>query len=196
MGVLITILSLFAIGIGGFYIVCHIVKLWTGCNTSEAISKLHNFINGKALYTFNNDIGFANAVWDNVKNIIGDSRFNQLLKLSQTAITTPLLSFGENSGLPYIAVSLYYSNDNEKQVIENILSNLVVTYLKMYGYGELILTDWKIRYDLNMPFLEIRYARTTEEQRILNFVLQSSQEQIISRNSDVVDDTEVDNLNE
>lgn len=194
MNIFLIVIGLISIFIGGFYVACYVIKLWTGCDDSEAVVKLHNFINGKVRYSFANDIGFANDVWENIKNIIGEKRFQQLVNLSNTAINTPLLSFGENSGLPYIAISLYYEDENEKQVIGNVLSNLVVRYLKIYGYDLRILVEWKVRYDLNMPFIEIRYARTMDEQRILNIGLQNNRKSIIGRNSAIIDDTEDEDL--
>jgi hypothetical protein len=194
MEVLLVIFSVLVVGIGGFYTVCHIIKLWTGCNDIEAVAKLHNIMNGKVQYQFCNDMGFANEVWKNVRNVIGDKRYQQLVNLSNTAITTQLLSFGENSGLPYIAISMYYADENEKQVLENVLTNLVRCYLQMCGYDTQILVDWKVRYDINMPFLEIRYARTPDEKRILTIGLQNNRQIVMTRNSAVIDDTEDEDL--
>lgn len=193
---IIIILLLFILAIFSYYAVCHIIKLWTGCNDLEAVVKIHNFINGNAVYSFENDFGFENAVCENIRNIIGDKRYDQLIKLSQTAISTPLLSFGYYSGLPYIAISMYYEDDNEKQVLENILTNLVRSYLRIYGYGTNILVDWKIRPDLKMPYLLIRYACTKEEKRIIEMTLQTSIKSIIDTNTDITDDTESDDLND
>lgn len=86
MEVLLVLFSVLIVGIGGFYTVCHIIKLWTGCNYNEAVSKLHNIMNGKVQYQFCNDMGFANEVWKNVRNIIGDKRYQQLVYISNTAI--------------------------------------------------------------------------------------------------------------
>lgn len=194
MQIIFLIIGFLILGVGGYYVACHIIKLWFGCNDNEASMKLHNFLNGKIQYQFYNDIGFANDVWGNVKNIIGDKRFEQLVKLSNTAISTPLLSFGENGGLPSIAVSLYYQDANEKLVLENIITNLVKYYLKIYGYNEEILVDWKVRYDLNMPFLQIRYARTQEEKRLLDIGIRNNQQVIVSKNCVITDDTETEEL--
>lgn len=194
MSALLFMIGALLICIGGFYATCQVIKLWTGCNSNEAVAKLHNFMNGKVQYTFFNDMGFANDMWENVKKVIGEKRFQQLVNLSNTAINTPLLSFGENSGLPYIAVSLYYEDENEKQVVENVLSNLVVRYLRIYGYETQLLVNWKERYDLNMPFLEIRYARTRDEKRILAIGLQNNRQSIITRNNAIIDDTEIEDL--
>lgn len=196
MNTVFTLIIIFILIILAYYGVVHIIKLWTGCDEEEAVAKLHNLINGKAVYSFENDFGFENAVSENIRNIIGEKRYNQLIKLSKTAISTPLLSYGYYSGLPYIAISLYYEDDNEKQVLENILTNLVYSYLRIYGYNTNILVDWKIRPDLKMPYLLIRYARTKEEQRIIEVTLQNGVKSIIDTNTDVTDDTEDDDLND
>ncbi len=97
--------------IAAYYAVIHIIKLWAGCDINEAATKLHNAINGKAHYTFQNDCGFEQAVDETVKSVIGDKRYNQLIKLNSTPIITPLLSFGYFSGLPYVAVMLTRTNN-------------------------------------------------------------------------------------
>ncbi|QUI21567.1 hypothetical protein HZI73_04340 [Vallitalea pronyensis] len=145
-------------------------------------------------YSFSNDVGFDNDVWENVKNIVGEKRFKQLINLSKTAINTPLLCFGVNSGLPYIAISVYYEDEHEKRVLENVLSNLVRGYLKIYGFNTHILVNWKTRHDLRMPYLLIRYARIREEKRILDIGLENDRERIITRNKVVKDHTEAEDL--
>lgn len=194
MTIILFLLGLIIIGIGGFYVAYHLIKIWTGCNSNEAVTRLHNILNGKVQYNFSNDIGFENDVSINVRNVIGDKRYQQLMNIANTAISTPLLSFGENSGLPYIAISMYYSDENEKQILENVLTNLVRNYLKIYGFDLQMLVDWKMRYDLNMPILETRYARNNEEKRILEIGLQNNRQIEIMRNTVVTDDTEADEL--
>lgn len=179
-----------------YYLVIHIIKQWTGCDNAEAEQKLHNFLNGKKLYSFNNDVGFQNDVWYNIHNIIGDKRFEQLCRLSQTTIDFPLLMFGYNSGLPYIAIAVNYADDSEKQIIESVLTNLVKQYLTIYGYKTRVLTDWKTRYDLNMPCLEIRYATNKEEGRIMDIVFRNEQRNIIYQNSEITDDEDENDLEE
>ena len=131
-----------------------------------------------------------------MKNVIGDKRFEQLLRLSQTSISTQLLYFNFDSGLPYIAISLYCNDENEKQVLQTVLTNLVKKYLNIYGYHDCVLVKWKNRYDLNMPYLEIRYARNSEERRILDINLQNDRKNIIDSNTDLIDDTDNEDLNE
>ena len=194
MQILLFVLTIILVAIGGYYLTCHIIKLWTGCTTQEAVTRLHNFLSGKAHYSFENDIGFANAVWDSVRNIIGVKRFQQLCDLSNTIINPPLLAFGYESGLPYIVISLFYIDDNEKHRLETVLTNLVKDYLRKFGYNEAILVDWKTRYDLNMPYLEIRYARISEEQHILSYSLNCIRQNIITVNNAVIDTEDEEDL--
>lgn len=80
---------------------CYIIKLWTGCNTDEAVAKIQNWMNPTVQYQFQNDLSFANAVWDNVRNVIGNGRFKRLERLSNTAITIPLLFFGMDTSITF-----------------------------------------------------------------------------------------------
>lgn len=194
---LLFILMLAFVGsIALFYLVIHIIKQWTGCDNAEAEQKLHNFFNGKTHYLFNNDEGFKNEVWNNIQSIIGEKRFEQLCRLSHTTIDIPLLMFGYNSGLPYIAIVVNYADDSEKRIIESVLNNLVKQYLQIYGYKARVLSDWKTRYDLNMPYLEIRYATNKEENRIMDIVFQNEQRKIIYQNSEITDDEDENDLEE
>lgn len=196
MSVFITIILLVAVFIGGYYLVIHIIKMWTGCDNNEATTKLHNFVNGKAQYKLDNDSTFSNEIWNNVRNIIGEKRFNQLVNLSNTMIGAPLLYFNDSVKIPSINISLYFVDENEKQVLENILVNIVKKYLRMYGYSTDVFAQWLIRYDLNMPYIQINYARTAEEKETLRVCLHSYQKSILEQNRDLQDDTEDVDLND
>lgn len=195
MSVFLTIILLVAVFIGGYYLAIHIIKIWTGCDNNEATTKLHNFVNGKAQYKLYNDSTFSNEIWNNVRNIIGEKRFNQLVNLSNTMIGAPLLYFNDSVKIPSINVSLYFVDENEKQTLENILVNIVKKYLRMYGYSTDVFVQWLIRYDLNMPYIQINYARTAEEKEALRVCLHSYQKSILEQNSDLQDDTEDGVLN-
>lgn len=194
LNLMLILIIAFVASIVLFYLVIHIIKQWTGCDNTEAEQKLHNFFNGKTLYSFNNDNGFIIDVENNIRGVIGDKRFEQLCRLSQTAISAPLLAFGNNSGLPYIAITVNYADDCEKRIIESVLTNLVERYLQIYGYQTRVLTDWKTRYDLNMPYLEIRYATNKEENRIMDIVFRNEQRNIIDQNGIITDDEDENDL--
>lgn len=178
-----------------YYGVIKIIRIWTGCSSSEAVMRLQKFVNGIPNYRFEEDAGLQNEIWENVKKIIGDKRYQQLVALSTTAISTPLFFAGVEGILPFVAVSLYYQDFNEKQILENLIVNCVKKYLQFYGYNTAVLVVWKERYDLNMPILQIRYARNEEERKILAIGMRNQQQIISMQNSVVTDDIEVD-LNE
>lgn len=184
----------FGLCVAAYHAALKIISLWTGCNKQEAAKKLHSLWNKEIAVSFNTDTGFIETVWTNVRSIIGEKRYEELVRLSNTAITTPLLYFGFGSGLPYIAISLYYKDENEKNIIENVISNIVVNHLRIYGYDTSIKTFWKTRDDLQMPYLQIFYARNQEEERIFQIHLQSEKKRIIAQNNPLIDDTENEDL--
>lgn len=194
MEIIILFIGILFVGVGGFYAITFIIKLWTGCDNTEAVTKLNNFMHGKIQYSFHNDVGFVEEVWENVRNIIGRKRFEQLEMLSKTEIKRPLIFFGEKSGLPFILVSTPCQDEHEKRVLENVISNLVISYLKIYGLNKQILVNWKVRDDLDMPYLLVRYARTREEKRKLDILLHNKRQKIVARNKSITDDTETEDL--
>lgn len=196
MELILLALGILIILICGYYASIHIIKLWTGCDNDEAASKIHSLINGKVQNGFDSDLSFFNEVWENVKNIIGERRFEELIMLSNTEINTPLLAFGSDSGLPCISVSTYYVDENEKKRLENVFRNIVRKYLHIYGFEPQILINWKTRYDLQMPYINIMYARSKSEKHIMDMLLKSTRKRIISRNAEVHDETEKERLHE
>lgn len=187
--------AILILGAGSFYTACFIVKLWTGCTMEQAGRKIHNRINGKVVYSFPTDAGFAEEVWENIRSIIGEVRFQELWKLSNTKIDRPLLCFGVKRCLPYIAISVYCNDNNEKCVIRNVVKNIVELYLNLYGYGIQTLTNWSFRYDLAMPVLYIYYFRNETEKRTFDKLLEYIQKKTKDKNNDIHDDTEGDDLN-
>ena len=74
--------------------------------------------------------------------------------------------------------------------------NVIKQYLLVYKYDISVLAVWKERYDLNMPILQIRYARNGEEKRVLEIAIRNQQQNITTSNSFPKDDTEDDDLDE
>lgn len=196
MDIILIIICIFIVGISVYYGLRYIIQLWTGCSVSEASLKIQNFINGTPICSLETDINFQNEVWENLRNIIGEKRYNQLVKLSKTAISTPLLFFRENGGIPCFSLSVFCYDDNEQKTIETVVTNITLKYLHLYGYSENIIVNWKKRYDLNMSILEIQYARSEKEQQLLNVILQHHRNAIIANNIDVFDDEDDEELNE
>lgn len=185
-----------AIVIGAYYLVIHFIKLWTGCDNDEANAKLHNFFNGTANCTIENDSALFTEISDNIQNIIGEKRFQQLVNLSNTMLSTPLLFFDNNGKIPRIIITVNCADENEKIILENILCNVFRKYLAVYGFGTEIISEWHIRSDLKMPYLQIGYAKNKEQKSALKLYMQHEQNTYIRTNSDISDDTETDDLNE
>lgn len=192
---LLFIIICFVICMLAYYGVIKLIRIWTGCSSNEAVTRLQKFVNGIPNYRLEEDAGLQSEIWENVKKVIGIKRYQQLCALSTTAISTPLFFAGVEGILPFIAVSLYYQDDNEKRILENLIVNVVKKYLQFYGYDTAVLVVWKERYDLNMPILQIRYARNVEERKTLAIGFRNQQQIISMQNSAVTDDTE-DDLNE
>lgn len=65
-----TILFVIAIAVIGFGGACYVVKLWTGCNTDEAIKKIRNFVNGTSETPLYANFDLYSEVWDIIKSTI------------------------------------------------------------------------------------------------------------------------------
>lgn len=196
MELLILLVILFVLAIGGYYGICHIIMLYSGCDFEGAVKKLNNLVNGKAVYTINNDPSFIVTIEDNVRNIIGEKRYAQLIQLSQAAIGAPLLTFGSCDGMSCVNICMYCKDENEKQVLETVLCNVVRTYLHNYGQCEKILAEWRIRDELKMPYLQIKYAVNKSELNALQTELYRNAQKIVMQNSAVTDDTDEEDLDE
>ena len=196
MDLIIALILLFVIVIAGYYGICHLIRLFTGCDFEQAATKLHNYFNGTITYDFTNDNSFVDAVLFNVQNIIGVKQFEQLKRLSNTAIGTPLLTFTVYGGLPTINICTFCDSDTNKQRLETVLTNLVKTYLHTYGYDSTILVEWKMYENLQLPYLQIRYARTKAERQLIASNLMYEQQSIIDKNSTLVDEEDEEDLYE
>ncbi len=190
------IVIIFIVVVALYYGVCHVIRIWTGCDFDEATVKLHNFLNGTATisYCIENDESFVSAIWQAVESIVDNSTFTRLQKLSQTAIGTPLLFFGKYNGLSSINISVFLGNESEKQALMHVVSNVVKTYLHTHGLCSVILAEWKTRNDLNMPYLQICYACNKDERKTLMMVSENEKQIIIRQQAAVIDTDDSEDL--
>ena len=162
LGILLVMVAL----IGLFYALCFILKLYKGCDTEEATEIIRSFFDGTLQKQFENDSGFRTDLCQTIKNIIGDKQYEVLDKLGYTPLSYPMISFNTNGRVPYIAISVIYTDINQQQAIENVVRNLVRDYLRQYRYPENIASNWSEREDIHIPLLIIRYARNKQEEHI------------------------------
>lgn len=132
----------------------------------------------------------VNALEEQVSEIVGDTQYSNLCRLAQSAINEPLISICHRLGMACIKVSVYYANDDEKQRLENLLTNILVVYLRMRHCDTRVFTDWTIRKDLAIPVLRLHFAITKEHQKNLNNAFANRSKKIIAKNTPVIDDTE------
>lgn len=191
---LLLFLGLFFLGLAVFYGACFLRSLWTGCSIEEAATWVQNCVGNKTVYQFENDNSFAEKIWENVQETIGDAKYQKLCNLSKTAITTPLLWFGMEAGIPYIGICVPYKDNAEKLVLENLLVDVVIEYLDSSGYYTEVETAWHLRYDLQIPYIKIKYSRTEREHSLLLKELKRKQIKILLPEQPVTDDEEAEDL--
>ena len=152
--------------------------LWTGSNKEEATKLIQSFILQNPPYHLANDSMVFGEMDNAVRCIVGDSRYEDLCILSQTV---QLITSGVASGLPYISVTVNYSDENEKIRLENILKNIVAKYLTIHDLPAKIRTAWMENQFVKMPVLHIYYAETEEQRKLLNAWMQADSAKIINK---------------
>lgn len=193
MEVIVIILVAIVVAIIGFDGACYVVKLWTGCNTDEAIKKIRNFVNGTSETPLYANFDLYSEVWDIIKTTISKKHYDDMDRLLKTSSAIALYSYGHSSGLPYLAYS-FYCDEGNKLALENLIGNIVKKYLAIFGYDTDILIDWKERYDLQMPILMIRYSTNKEESEIIKNCLAFERNKIVRKHSPLIDDADDDDL--
>lgn len=138
------------------------------------------------------DFYFQTILWENIRNIIGEKKFFELQALSKSCLSKPLLHIFHDGELWHIDISLY-CEESKKPVLQSVLTNLITLKLQNCGYYHVLLTDWKISTD-DIPYIEFRFAYSDKEKNILQRYLNANAQKVIVRNSDIIDDTEEEDL--
>ena len=160
---------------GGYYLLVHIIQLFTGCDKNEAALKIQRFFNGTTQTDITTDVQLWEKIWTAVENIIGEERFKQLEKYSKTLINSkPLLYFEKNSIIPFLSLSVEYKDDNEKKKIESAVCKAFENHLMLYNYPTIINYEWGVRKDDGIPFLKIDYATTKEQENSLKKLMKTN----------------------
>ena len=188
----IIIFLLFAVAavFGGYYLLVHIIQLFTGCNKNEAALKIQRFFNGTTPASIFNDSMLIIDIENTIKCIIGNNRYDQLVQLGNTPLKKPLLFFYTMGIVPYLIISVPYKDDNEKAVIEKSICDVFISYLKMYGNSNRLIVEWSYRNDIKMPYLRLGFSTNAEQKRAIDVYLKNKQETLISNYGDITDDSE------
>lgn len=190
MYLIIFLLLAVAAVFGGYYLLVHIIQLFTGCNKNEATLKIQRFFNGNTPTSIFNDYILISEIENAIKSIIGDVRYEKLIRLAQLPIHKPLLFFHTMGAVPYLIISAPYEDDNEKAVIEKSICDVFISYLKMYGNSNRLIVEWSYRNDIKMPYLRLGFSTNAEQKRAIDVYLKNKQETLISNYGDITDDSE------
>ena len=185
LSVVINLLCIAVVVVIAFFIVRKLVMLWTGSTKEEATKQIQAFVSQKESYHIATDQMLITDLWNAVNDIIGDTRYEEICRLSRTS---QMFETSYASGLPYVAITVAYADENEKMRIEHVLSDIVSKYLSIHGMCNGVLSDWKENGKVKMPTLMIRYAETEEQLKILNAYLHEETTKTIKKNQPLKDD--------
>lgn len=204
---IILVLGVFFIVVGSFVAACFCVGLLTNCDMDTAAEKVRKFLGnlwtwGKERWTEYKDkkanddpaleIKLHSGCEAGIRQLIGEQRYQDHYSIGASDIEPPLIfaRAGDNFNLSYIGNSVYYADENERQRIESKLTDVTKKWLKRFDCDTRVLTEWRVRDDLDMPVLFIYYAKTSKQKEILADELASRCQAVVTRNTAVIDDTE------
>lgn len=190
MQIILSLIFLLVVIMGCFYTTVWVIMLFNGISYKEAIEVVQDYFRNDQEQSLENDSGFEYEISENVRAVLGDRRFEELIKLSYTAVEYPLLFFTTCSNLPTIGVSVQYNDENERIRLEKLITRVTEKYIMVHGYYKLTKIEWRIRRDLNIPYLQIQYAKNDRERKTLTILLESERQSFFVKNNAVIDESE------
>lgn len=170
-----------------YFIAVRAIMFLYGCSQEEAHQKIVSFFSDKPPYHITTDSWLINRIWMRIKGLIGDKRFSDLEQISMTAF---LFHSGYMSGLPYIAFTVMYDNENEKIRIEKSVRAELEQCLKIHNFPDKVLTEWSENTLLQLPMLILRYAETESERKIIYAILHEERQKTLQRYHPIQDEEE------
>lgn len=169
------------------FITVRVIMFLYGCSQEEAHQKIVTFFSKKSPYHIATDIWLINQIWIRIKGIIGDARYSDLVQLSKTAT---VFENDNMRGIPYIAFTVMYDNENEKIRIEESVRTELEKCLREHIFPDKVITEWSENTSLQLPVLILRYAETVSECKIINAILHEEQQKILQRYRPIQDEEE------
>lgn len=180
--------------VGSFGVACKVVKDWSGCSTTEeAAQKIRDFVNGKTTVPLSTEPGVYEELCQGLKDVVGDKRYGELAKLDaalRAAGHTPVIASCTNSGLPCITISVQPKDDTEKRTIEAVMIGIIRKRIVARGLGPEILGDWKVRLDVNTPYLQIRYPENEKDRKLIADTIIRTGAAVVDTNNPLTNDTD------
>lgn len=174
----------------GYFLIRYVITLYTGCDNRQADKRIQRFFNGTAPTSIVNDSMLIADIELTIKSVIGDNRYDKLIRLNSVQLNQPLLFFVAMGAVPYLVITVPYEDDNERAVLENAVCNVFIGYLKMYGYSERLIVEWGFREDIKMHYLRLGYSTNAEQERAINSYLENKHNTMVGNSGDITDDSE------
>lgn len=165
-----------------------------GIDKNDADKYLYSLFNKPDLQMFQKYSFFVD-VEDVIRKTIGNERYDSLLKYKKDKNIDTLIVSDKGEGMWYVAIFLFYNDEDERKIIGYKLEELVKKYLTGNNLSTRVLTKWDKNYTFNMPYFKIQYATNFFEEKNLQDALERECNAISARYTNVVDDTESVSLN-
>lgn len=183
--------GIFLGALGVFAGAVHLVKVYTGCSTDEAVAKIQNLMNGKIVVPLANDPGYYDEICQALQSIIGEKRYDELKKLDSALCAaghTPVIACDTDLGLRCVDITVPPKDDAEQQIIEAVMVGITKKHLAARGLGPEVIADWKNRMDINVPYLEIRYPDNAQDRKVILDTIARDGLAAIGANTTLTDD--------
>ena len=169
-------------------VVVRIIMNFFKCDKEDAESYIAAFLTGGWKYDVSQDPLFLLEVEDIAKIVLGDVKYEELVKLAKH---TPLI-WGSSDGFSCICIMLPNLDNDEMRRAEALLSRALERFLMQHNRFPKILVDWKEHPTLKMKYIMLRYARTVYEHQFIKNCIRQNTEDSMRKFQPVVDE-EVEN---
>ena len=162
--------AIVAILFAGYRIAVAVVKRWTGCTSEEAerrVNRMANSMFEKPIPSIQDDQSLCNDMWNNVKAVIGEGRYRQLVEMANNGEC--FYYFTDACGISCLEMAMFVTDENERKRIGTLCKHTMQQHLVVRGYSDIVDSEWYERDDLAMDVLRIYYAPTdAENDRLIN----------------------------
>lgn len=161
----------------------------TGKSKEAIIKKVQGFFtpDNTNLYHIHMDMQLINELWQIIADIIGQARFQKLVKLSHDV---RLFEYDTSCGVPCLIFTVD-AREDEKDVIAISLKNHLENTLRMHGLPGIVIAEWGTNFELNLPFIRLKFAENAEQFSFLQESSKTANLQAVQAGNEVLEDEEL-----